>query len=434
MPGQAEASEFLRRTSQELGRRRHFCMREHDKDPVVVIGAGLAGLTAAATAARAGNRVVVVEAHGGGGRARSNERGGYLFNQGPHALYRGGEAWRILRDLGVPHRGHLPPLRGARGVRDGQLVGLVRGPMGSLIARLAKASPARWAGRSAEEWAGSLGKSRDVSELARMFIRVTSYVADLERMPADLAISQLKLGVVGGVSYLDGGWASLVAGLLSAASEAGATIRTHQSAAAINGVPGGWEVVLAGGEVLPAAAVVVAAGGPAAARKLLPVDPGWPDLGPAVTAACLDLGLRGHRPPLVFGLDQPLYLSRHCPPGNLAPRGGSLVHVMRYGARDARLDRSELHVHARLAGITDDHIVEERFLADMVVTHLLPSPDQGLAGRPEVAVPGADGIYLAGDWVGPTGWLADAAMASGERSGMLAARAPEGRRIYPRVA
>jgi hypothetical protein len=31
---------------------------------------------------------------------------------------------------------------------------------------------------------------------------------------------------------------------------------------------------------------------------------------------------------------------------------------MRYGARDARLDRAELRRYARLAGITDDHIVE----------------------------------------------------------------------------
>jgi hypothetical protein len=107
---------------------------------------------------------------------------------------------------------------------------------------------------------------------------------------------------------------------------------------------------------------------------------------------------------------------------------------MRYGTRDATLDRAELRGHARLAGITDDQIVEERFLAVHVVTHLLPRPEQGLAGRPEVAVPGAEGMYLAGDWVGPSGWLSDAAMASGQRAGTLAARAIAGNRTNPRGA
>ncbi len=409
-------------------------MQRHDKDAVVVIGAGLAGLTAAATAARAGRPVVLVEAQSGGGRARTDERSGYRFNQGPHALYRRGQAWQILHDLGVTHRGHQPPLRGARAARDGKLVRLVGAPVSSLVTRLLTTAPSRWAGRSAEEWAESLGGSRDVSDLARMFIRVSSYVADLEHMPADLAISQLKMGLLGGVSYLDGGWATLVEGLRSAAVTAGAAIRAHQAAVGINRVPGGWEVALGGGETLPAAAVVVAAGAPAATRKLLPVDPGWPELGPPVTAACLDLGLKGHRPPLVFGLDEPLYLSRHCPPGDLAPAGGAVVHVMRYGARDARLDRSELHMYARLAGITENQIVEERFLAGMVVTHVLPSPEGGLAGRPAVGVAGAEGLYLAGDWVGPSGWLADAAVGSGRRAGTLASRAVPTGRSYPRVA
>jgi phytoene dehydrogenase-like protein len=410
-------------------------MQERDRDAVVVIGAGLAGLTAAATAARAGKPVVVVEAHAGGGRARTDERGGYRFNQGPHALYRGGEAWRILRELGVTHRGHMPPPGGARLARDGKRVPLYGASMGSLVGRLLTASPARWAGRSAAEWADSLGGSPIVSDLARTFIRVSTYVADLDNMPADLAISQLKMGLVWGVSYLDGGWATLVAGLLSAASAAGASVRTHEAAIGISAVPGGWEVAVGCGEVLPASAVVIAAGSPATARKLLPVDPGWPEFGPPVTAACLDLGLRGHQPALMFGVDEPLYLSRHGPPGNLAPRGGSLGHVMRYGARDARLDRAELRGFAGLAGIIDDDIVEERFLADMVVTHLLPSPEQGLAGRPDVTSTGAVNLYLAGDWVGPTGWLADAAMTSGRRAGRLAAgwTAAE-ERSYPRVA
>jgi phytoene dehydrogenase-like protein len=408
-------------------------MREHGKEAVVVIGAGLAGLTAAATAARAGRPVVVVEAHTAGGRAHTDERSGYRFNQGPHALGKGGEAWRILGDLGVPHPGHRPPLRGSRVVRDGKLAGVPVGQLGSLLPRLLTASAARWASRSAEEWVESLKGKRDLSDLARMLIRVTTYVTDLGAMPADFAISRIK-GARRGVSYLDEGFASLVDGLSSAASAVGATIREHQAAVGISAVPGGWEVALADGDLLPAAAVVVGAGSPAAARELLPIDPGWPELGPPVTAACLDLGLRGPHPSAVIGLDQPLYLACHCPPGNLAPAGGSVIHVMRYGARNAELDRAELHRFATVAGITDDQIVEERFLAVHVVTHVLPGPEDGLAGRPAVAVPGSPGLYLAGDWVGPSGWLSDAAMASGQRAGLLAAGAPAEEPTHPRAA
>jgi len=399
----------------------------------VVIGAGLAGLTAAATAARAGRPVVVVDAHVAGGRARTDELGGYRFNQGPHALGKGGEAWRILGELGVPHPGHRPPLLGSRVVRDGKLVRVPVGQMGWLLPRLLTASAARWSGRSAEEWVESLGGSRDLPDLARMLIRVTTYVTDLGRMPADFAISRVK-AARRGVCYLDAGFASLVGGISSAASAAGATIRTQQAAAGINAVPGGWEVEMDGGGVLPAASVVIAAGSPAAARELLPVDPGWPELGPPVTAACLDLGLRGPAVSVVIGVDEPWYLARHCPPGALAPAGGSVVHVMRYGARDEGLDRAELHRFATLAGIADDQIVVERFLPVHVVTHVLPGPEDGLAGRPAVAVPGSPGVYLAGDWVGPSGWLSDAAMASGEHAGLLAAGAPAEDRTHPRVA
>jgi phytoene dehydrogenase-like protein len=327
----------------------------------------------------------------------------------------------------------MPSLRGARGARDGKLERLIGAPLTSLTARLLGQSPAKWAGRSAEEFVAALRGNRDVADLARMTIRVSTYAADLERLPADLAVAQMKMGLFRGVSYLDGGWASLVEGLLSVATSAGVAIRAHEPATGITGGPGGWGVALTSGEVLPASAVVIAAGGPATARKLVPADPGWRDIGRPVTAACLDLGLQGHPPALTFGIDDPLYLSRHCPPGDLAPSGGSLVHVMRYGARHAGLDRAELRSFARLAGITDDQIVEERFLADMVVTHVLPSPEQGLAGRPGVTSTGAEGIYLAGDWVGPTGWLSDAAMASGREAGRLAAGAAAPR-TYPRVA
>jgi phytoene dehydrogenase-like protein len=74
---------------------------------VVVVGGGLAGMAAGATAARAGRRVLIVEGHVAGGRARTEERNGFRFNHGAHALYLGGHAERVLRDLGVG----VPPRR-----------------------------------------------------------------------------------------------------------------------------------------------------------------------------------------------------------------------------------------------------------------------------------------------------------------------------------
>jgi hypothetical protein len=38
-------------------------------------------------------------------------------------------------------------------------------------------------------------------------------------------------------------------------------------------------------------------------------------------------------------------------------------------------------------------------------------------------LPGAPASFLAGDWVGPQGWLSDGSLASGERAGLLAAQA-----------
>ncbi|MEU0070584.1 NAD(P)-binding protein [Streptomyces sp. NPDC006332] len=82
---------------------------------ITVVGGGFAGLTAAITAAEAGAKVTVHEAHHTlGGRARTAE-GPYRTNEGPHALYNGGPHWTWLRqrDLIGP-LAPIPPLEAAR--------------------------------------------------------------------------------------------------------------------------------------------------------------------------------------------------------------------------------------------------------------------------------------------------------------------------------
>jgi hypothetical protein len=58
-------------------------------------------------------------------------------------------------------------------------------------------------------------------------------------------------------------------------------------------------------------------------------------------------------------------------------------------------------------------LVERRFMPELTVSNALVTAKQkGLAGRPPVAVPDVRGLFVAGDWVGDEGQLADASAAS----------------------
>jgi phytoene dehydrogenase-like protein len=88
----------------------HIRDREQAEDDIVIIGAGLSGLTTAIILARAGRSVTVFEQSSKvGGRARTENIDGFYFNHGPHVLYLGGAGAKILRELGIKYRGNPPP-------------------------------------------------------------------------------------------------------------------------------------------------------------------------------------------------------------------------------------------------------------------------------------------------------------------------------------
>jgi phytoene dehydrogenase-like protein len=410
-------------------------MNTNETVDVAVVGAGLAGLAAAAKAAMSGCRVVVIDGRSPGGRARTDDRQGFRFNQGPHALYKAGPGASVLRRLGVTPTGGRPALEAATAWRDGQLWPLPFTASGLLATRVmstrAKTQVARFfasvaamrsnrlTGLSAAAWLASLDLRPDALQLVTAVTRVATYSADLDLLSADAAARQNQLALRGGVSYLDGGWQTLVDALCRSATDNGASVLVGRGAQGLEAHGSGW-IVHTNNGALPAASVILAVGDPDATRRLLPVDPGW-DAGVDATAACLDLGVR--RPPrhrIVFGLDEPLYLSTHCPPAQLAPPGSAVVHVMRYGARSSDLDRPELERLAKRAGIDEADLVTHRFLHRMVVAHRLPQAGLGLRGRPPVQVPGMRGVYVAGDWVGPVGLLADASLVSAEAAAVAA--------------
>ncbi len=413
-----------------------------DQPDLVVVGAGLAGLAAAATAARAGLRTVVLDARVPGGRARTDDRRGFRFNQGAHGFYLGGTGSGVLRRLGVTYAGEPPPVAEVNGLLGDVVspfpftpVGLARSRLAGALGKtqvarffgltLQRVQPERLADRSGEAWLAELGLRDDATAIVRTLTRVATYASDLGTISADAAARQLQLAVKPGVWYLDGGWQTLVDGLLGVALTAGADVRPHAPVVAVES--DGRRVAVHVGrderEVLHADAVVIAGLAPDAVAGLLPDAPAWSGLGPETTAACLDLGVRQPPSPRVlFGVDEPLYLSTHCPPADLAPPGQAVVHLMRYGARAAAPDRAQLMRMAAAVGITDDSVDEQRFLARMTVTHGAPVPGDGMRGRPNIDAAAAPGVFVCGDWVGPEGMLADAGLASAEAAAFAAAR------------
>jgi phytoene dehydrogenase-like protein len=408
---------------------------------VVVVGAGLAGLAAAGVAAGAGARVVVLEAHQPGGRAASAERDGYRLNQGPHALYLGGPAEAVLRELGVDYHGSPPagpyyarkgddvqlwPVSASTLARTG-LVG-VRGKvrLGATLRRIPRIDPAAHAHETAGAWIDGLELPDDAAAVLRSVTRVGTYSNAFDHLSADAAITQLQMATTHGVLYLDGGWQTLVDGLRAVAAGRGVEIRTHATVGRVS-AGDGVEVEVDGAPV-HARAVVVAAGGPEITARLLGIDGAWQDrVGPPSLVSVLDLGLtqpaaRG----ILMGIDEPLYLSTHCPPATLAPAGRTLVSLGRYVApgdtAPSDADKATLRAHAAAAGITDDTIEMSRFLYRMTAIAALPVPAAGgLAGRPAVAVPDRPGAFISGDWVGPVGLLSDASFASAAAAGKAAA-------------
>jgi phytoene dehydrogenase-like protein len=426
-----------------------------DHVDVVVVGGGLAGLAAAAYLGRAGRRVQLLEAAGSlGGRARSTSRDGYTLNLGPHALYRAGAGARVLEDLGIRYTGAPPPAEGALAWDGRGLHLLPAGPRSLLFSRLlgpvekwelARALSALprtdtrpWQARTTAEWLQATFRHRGSRGVAEFLVRVTTYADDPDRMSAGAALDQIRLALSSGVLYLDGGWQTLVDGLAGAAAAAGVAVTGGDPVQAVRRNGPAWLVQLRSGREWTSEAVVLAVPPKAAAGMLAGAEgrtlEAWAEAAVPVKAAALDLALRRLPRPrrrAAFGIHEPLYASVHSAAARIAPAGGAVLHVARYLGPVPHPEAKALE--AQLGAYADvvqpgwrDEVQQARLVPSLTVTHALPlAAAGGLAGRPGPSVPGAAGLFVAGDWVGPEGMLADASLASARGAAQaIVSRAP----------
>jgi len=417
---------------------------------IAIIGAGIAGLTAAIYAAREGLTVLVLEkAPQEGGRAATQDTHGFKFNQGPHALYRAGYGRKILQELDVHYRGgratyegswvlyhdekHLFPGRADVMANSTFMTEPARQEALAFFAQLPQMDCRQYDHVPLDLWFDQHIKHAELRAFLEGLVRLSTYCADFDHLSAGAAWEQVIMGGIDGVDYLDDGWKSLVDALQAKAQAFGVEILTRSGVAEIESTAERVKITLADGGTCSASTLIATVEPGILARlvnggKVTSLQQ-WADSLLPVHAACLDVALESlpnAENQFVLGLDEPLYYSVHTRSARLGPEGGAVVQLAKY--LDGRKTVTAAEIRDELELLMDrlqpgwrEILASKRFLAKMVVSHAIPSADMGgTIGRPGPQVRGLDNVYVAGDWVGGYGMLADTSFTSARDAAALA--------------
>ena len=414
---------------------------EFENSDVIIIGGGLAGLTTAALLARSGKVVTLFE-HSSreiGGRARTAEIDSFYFNQGPHALYLTDATDTILKELGITYTGGIPAGKGY--LISGGKKREIAGDYSSWLTgksddgRQFFISPTKidfsqLESVTEQEWLNKNIHDINDAEIIKTIIRLNTYANDPDIQSIGPVLHQIYVASqAGGVMYLDGGWQTLVDGLLTVAKNANAKIVMGKKAIKVKrNDSSGWQVLLDNKTEVSAKIVVIAAG-PNDAYSLFD-DSERPDVlskaakeAKPIRLVCLDVALSSLPDKdtlFALGVDRPLYFSVHSAYAKLAPKDGALIHVAKYLGTSIqpkpREDQPELEEFLDLLQPGWRQVlVKKRPLPNMVVSNaLVTAADGGLGGRPDTKI--AENLYIVGDWVGKEGLVSNASVASAKRA------------------
>ncbi|MGQ4381948.1 FAD-dependent oxidoreductase [Streptomyces sp. SAS_270] len=378
---------------------------------ITVIGGGFAGLTAAITAAEAGAKVTVYEAHHTlGGRARTAE-GPYRTNEGPHALYSGGPHWTWLkqRDLIGP-LAPIPPLEAAR-LRLHHKGALRRTPpfaMLKLLRRTAQQAPVdvdfmTWASRQAGE---------EGARAAAHYSAVALFHHDPGSLSAAFVQERLRRAtkLPPEAHYPRGGWASVIDKMAARAWNLGVRMET-----------------LSRVDTLPVdQGPVIVATSLDAARRLLKDDSlTWT----GGRTALIDLAVRTRRGDAfaVSDLDAPGWIERFTAQDHtLAPAGEQLIQgqfpIAPHESRADGIARAEHLLDLAFEGWRE-RVTWRREALAQGRTGAVDPPGTSWRDRPRIER--GDGVYLAGDQVAAPGVLSEVSFNSAVEAVALALRIRE---------
>lgn len=410
---------------------------------VAVIGGGIAGLIAAIDLAKANKSVALLEKSKQiGGRAITVNKNGARFNLGGHALYRSGEAYAMLRELGLKLEGGVPRTDGFAIWRNelvplpGDALRLLASrllswsgkmELAKLLQKLGKIDTQALGNTTLREWAEREIRDPMARHLVYALCRTATYAHDIDYQLSGPVVRQVHRSLKSGVQYIHGGWQTIVDQLRELAERAGVDVLSGKNVAAIAHEDGRVRGVrFADGETM-AVAHVIAATPPAvtfgmvsgAERTALRR---WKEEARPSMAACLDLALKRLPAPnrhVAIGLDRPVFFTHHSRVATLSDNGTMVVHLIKYngtGASDPQADEALLEqTMSLLHPDWQREVATRQYLPNIAVVH-----DYAHVGRtgPQrgPAVPEIAGLYVAGDWASHGEMLLDAAAASARRA------------------
>ncbi|MFE7440684.1 FAD-dependent oxidoreductase [Streptomyces chartreusis] len=362
---------------------------------ITVVGGGFAGLTAAITAAEAGAKVTVYEAHHTlGGRARTAE-GPYRTNEGPHALYSGGPHWAWLkqRDLIGP-LAPIPPLEAAR-LRLRHRGVLRRTPPFAMLKLLRPALPQAPVDVDFLTWATGIA-GEEGARAAAHYSAVALFHHDPGALSAAFVQERLRRAtkLPPEAHYPKGGWANLIDRMAARAWNLGVRMETLSRIDSL--------------DRLTTEAPVVVATSLDAARRLLGDDSlTWT----SGRTALIDLAVRTRRGDafVVSDLDGTGWLERFTAQDrSLAPAGEQLIQgqipIAPHESRADGIARAEQLLDLGFPGWRERVTWRREALANGR-TGAVDLPGTSWRDRP--AVDRGDGVYLAGDQVAAPGVLSE---------------------------
>ncbi|WP_078381778.1 phytoene desaturase family protein [Sutcliffiella halmapala] len=406
---------------------------EKNRYDCVVIGGGLTGLTAAVYLAKAGQSVLLLEKeHQLGGLAQTTNVNGALFNLGPHAMYEGGAALRILREWNLLPKGGYASKSGMAGIYEGKIVNVPTDltpeesqEWSKIMSTLSEVQTESLYSISITLWAETNIYHDRVRLLFYAMCRQWAYCNNLSELSCGYVIKQGQLAGKG-VRYVEHGWQTVVDSLRNEAEKFGATIVTGVSAKQITLRDGKVHgVILSDGKSLEVNAVITAIG-PREVCELVQDSEHmslgkWQRNARPLYGSCLDVALKQLPNPsaiFVLGLDEPLYYSNHSVSVKLSDNGSHILHTMKYNDSNRHTDATEdekrlLQLLDLLQPGWEKEVVATRFSHNVLIAHDSRTIHHyGGGPAPSPIVPEVYGLFVTGDWVGAEGRLADNAMAS----------------------